>query len=323
MSTAPQTPAPTAARPAPRRPWGLMLRPYAQLVRLPNVFTAFADVVLGWFALLATGTPARSWPAFVLLLAASGCFYMFGMVWNDYADVEQDRRERPFRPIPSGRVSMRQAATLGVWLAVLGWGFAATAAGASDVRPTSLPYVAGLLFFAILLYDGWLKRTWAGPLGMGACRFLNVFMATGIGDSLPSGARAYLALVVGTYIVGVTWFARTEARLSKRNALAGALAVMAAGLFLGLAVPAVTPTGRCSVAFPYVLVALGFFVGVPAGHALGRPTPAYVQKAVKRALVGLVVLDAALAAGLIGDLGWVILILLVPVLYLGRWIYST
>jgi hypothetical protein len=36
-----------------------------------------------------------------------------------------------------------------------------------------------------------------------------------------------------------------------------------------------------------------------------------------------VILDAALATALYGTTGLVILVLLLPVLYLGRWIYST
>jgi len=70
-------------------------------------------------------------------------------------------------------------------------------------------------------------------------------------------------------------------------------------------------------------VGLGFLIGIPAAQAIAGPTPARVQFAVKRALVGLVVLDAVLATALCGTVGLVILVLLLPVLYLGRWIYST
>jgi hypothetical protein len=57
--------------------------------------------------------------------------------------------------------------------------------------------------------------------------------------------------------------------------------------------------------------------------AISRPTPNHVQQAVKRTIMGLVVLDAALATALAGIAGLTILILLLPALYLGRWIYST
>src|SRR5262245_40983866 len=85
-------------------------RAYAQLVRLPNVFTALAAICL-WA--LAAGTLSERWLSFGLLLLASACLYCGGMVWNDYFDVEQDRKERPFRPLPSGRITPGEAARFG------------------------------------------------------------------------------------------------------------------------------------------------------------------------------------------------------------------
>lgn len=299
------------------------LRAYAQLVRLPNVFTAMADICLG--ALVAGALP-RHWLPFGLLLLTSACLYSGGMVWNDFFDVEQDRRERPFRPIPSGRVSRRAAALLGAGLMVCGMLLALLAGWAeaegAGIRPAPV-VLAGLLAGAILLYDAWLKRTPAGPVGMGACRFLNVLLGLTLTDRLSGPGRFHLALVVGLYIVGVTWFARTEARLSSQRALAGAAIVMLASLLLALPLPAQVEPGWGPGLFPYLLVGLGFLVGLPVCRAIAQPTPPRVQAAVKRALIGLVVLDATLAAGLAGAFGLVILVLLVPVLYLGRWIYST
>jgi hypothetical protein len=301
-------------------PW----RAYAQLLRLPNVFTALADICLGWLGALATGTPATRWPSFVLLLGSSAALYSAGMVWNDFFDVEQDKRERPFRPLPSGRIARRNAAFLGTALLIAGLGFSALAGWLSAGAGSIILLVAGLLAGMILLYDAWLKRTWIGPVAMGTCRFLNVLLGLTLaeGTRFAWAARIYVALVVGLYIVGVTWFARTEAQTSKKNALAAATIIMAAALVLALATP-VWASGSSSVLFPYLLVGLGFLIGIPISHALAEPKPAHVQAAVKRALIGLVVLDAVLATALSGAVGLVILVLLLPVLYLGRWIYST
>jgi 4-hydroxybenzoate polyprenyltransferase len=75
--------------------------------------------------------------------------------------------------------------------------------------------------------------------------------------------------------------------------------------------------------FPYLLVGFGFLVGIPVGRAIGRPEPTPVQIAVKRAVLGLVVLDAVLATAATGTIGLLLLLLLVPALFLGRWLYST
>jgi 4-hydroxybenzoate polyprenyltransferase len=296
------------------------LRAYAQLVRLPNLPSAFADVCLG--ALAAGALPGRTGAA-LLLLAASGCLYSAGMAWNDFFDVEQDRRERPSRPIPSGRISRRAAGWCGAALLAAGVLLALAAGWTVGSRlPGGL---AVTLVGAVLLYDGWLKRTWAGPVGMGACRSLNVLMGVSAAGGLGWPWGPHLALVVGLYIAGVTWFARTEARASSRAALRGAAAVMLAALLLTLPAAAARPPGTVSPLFVYLLVALGFAVGLPAARALAAPTPARVQAAVKRALLGLILLDAVLATAFAREAGLLLLLLLLPALYLNRrrWLYAT
>ncbi|HEY1860428.1 MAG TPA: UbiA family prenyltransferase [Gemmataceae bacterium] len=299
------------------------VRPYIQLARLPNVFTAFADICL---AALAIGVALERWPTFVLLLLASGCLYCGGMVWNDFFDIEQDRRERPFRPLPSGRVKRSKAGWLGAGLLSLGWLFALGAGSGPEGEWHWTPViVASLLVAMILLYDGWLKRTWAGPLAMGSCRFLNVLLGLCVAGPLTWTWEPHLAAVVGLYIVGVTWLARKEAGASSPLSLTGAAVTMLASLLLGLMLPARLPPGAGSPLFPYLLVVLGFLVGLPISYAILRPTPARVQAAVRRALMGLVVLDAVLATGLVGAMGLLILLLLLPVIYLNRraWLYVT
>ena len=41
-----------------------------------------------------------------LLAAASALLYSAGMVLNDVFDVELDRQEQPYRPLPSGRIPL-------------------------------------------------------------------------------------------------------------------------------------------------------------------------------------------------------------------------
>lgn len=303
------------------------LRPYAQLVRLPNLPTAWADIFLA--ALVTGALPARL-PALLVLLLASTCLYWSGMVFNDWFDVEQDKKERPFRPIPSGQVSVRTAFVLGAGLMVGGIFFAFLAGWVlfqQDQAPGWMrPGILSLLLAsAILAYDGWLKRTGVGPVAMGLCRFLNVLLGVSIsgGSAWPLGT--HLALVVGLYIVGLTWLARTEARQSRQGSLLGAGVVLLGSLVLALPLAAYDPPERSSFLFPYLLVALGFAVGIPVIAAINSPTPATVQEAVKRALMSLIVLDAVLASSRAGTWGLVLLVLLVPSIYLNRrrWLYAT
>jgi 4-hydroxybenzoate polyprenyltransferase len=301
------------------------LQSYAQLVRLPNLPSALADICLG---ALAAGALPEHWLSFLVLLPASGCLYSAGMVWNDYFDRDQDLRERPTRPIPSGRVTLAEARRLG-WLLTAAGLFFAVLAGTTAV------VLAGLLVVAIFLYDGVLKHTPLGPPAMGLCRFLNVLLGVSASGSLAWPRGAHVALVVGLYVGGVTWFARSEARVSKKPELLAAACVMLTALLLAVALPAPLPgplgvgdsrrAADSSPLFPYLLAALGFALAPPVIRAVQRPQPEQVQAAVKRSLLCLIVLDAVLATALAGSVGLLILLLLLPGLYLNRrkWLYAT
>jgi 4-hydroxybenzoate polyprenyltransferase len=137
--------------------------------------------------------------------------------------------------------------------------------------------------------------------------------------------RVHLAGVVGVYIVGVTWFARTEATLSRRWHLLGAAGVMAGSLILALTLKARVASlpGFAMFLFPYLLVGFGFLIGLPIARAIRQPGPKEVQRAVKRCVLGLVALDAVLATAFVGLPGLAILLLLPPALAIGKWVYST
>jgi 4-hydroxybenzoate polyprenyltransferase len=302
---------------------------YAQLVRLPNLPTALADILLG---LMATGSltqPGR-WPAYVLLLLASACLYCGGMVWNDYFDREEDKLDRPERPIPSGRVTPREATLFGGGLIAAGvvFAFLAGLVLADWLTPT---YLALLLTGCIFLYDAWLKHTWMGPLIMGACRATNVLLGVApAGTAILLSRGVYLAAIVHWYIVGVTLLATGEAKVSSRFDLLGGAAAILLSLVLALplpvlALPDVPPADASSPLFPYLLVAFGFFIGFPVVAAIRTPSPARVQSAVKRCLMGLILLDAVLATALGGTAGLLLLLLLAPSIYLNRrrWLYAT
>lgn len=295
---------------------------YAQLMRLPNVFTAFADICLG---ACVGGYLAERPVVFVLLLLGSGCLYCGGMVLNDWFDRHDDLISQPFRPIPSGRISPAIAGYLGEGLLLLGILFAGGASKHTN-SPDRTSAICVILGLACLIsaYNWFAKRTVVGPVVMGSCRFLNVMMGLiGTGQELTSVVNLHVAAVVGVYIVGVTWFARTEETNSKRRNLIGAALIMLAAIGLAITVPVHLPSGTTPVYFPYLVVAFAIYVGSAVVAAIQKPDPKTVQAAVKRSILGLVLLDATLATAFVGAWGLLIGLLLLPARFLGRWVYST
>jgi 4-hydroxybenzoate polyprenyltransferase len=306
------------------------LRSYLELMRLPNVFTAMADVTMGFLFVQSTDWQWNAWWdswTLALLLAASSLLYIAGVVLNDVFDLEIDRRQRPERPLPSGRIAIETASRFGWKLLVLGV-LAGSAAGffTGHMRPG---IVAVLLATCILLYDAWLKRTPFGPLAMGACRTLNVLLGMNAVDA-PLGAAGWLvAGGIGVYVAGVTWFARREAEESSRVQLALSTVVMALGVALLACYPRWSDRVIPQVQFDpqrwYLLTGvLGLLIVWRCFWATIEPIPARVRMAVAQCVLSIIMLDAV-ACYAVRGVYWaaIILVLLAPAMFLGRWIETT
>jgi len=293
---------------------------YAQLVRLPNVFSACADVLL---ASCAGGLISSRLDLVASFLAASGCFYTAGMAWNDFFDRADDAKTRPQRPIPSKRITPLVAFLLAAVLALVGLLLIASAVRFDFQRSTF--WLAVALVVLVLSYDAVLKHTWLGPVAMGGCRFLNVILPLSIVE-LPSESALVLYVlpgIVGVYIVGVTWFARTEEFTSDRRGLIVAAIVMLCAVAGAVVLPAWNGLATTVSGYPYLLAGFVLFIGQRVIPAIRSPTPPNVQAAIKRCIFGLIVLDATLAVVFVGYPGLLIAFLLVPAILLGRWVYST
>lgn len=181
------------------------------------VSNATAGFCLGGGDFLAS--PFR-WAAAVL---ATACFYEAGMVLNDLCDRDADRRERPGRPIPSGRVTPREAGWIAAVLAAAGL-FAAAA-----VFPRGLA-AAGALLVLVPAYDLLHKRVPFAPAIMGGCRGAVYLLAAAAGGD-PRASEAWIAAAgLALHVSAATSVARDEvlASVTRRQkgwacATAGAL----------------------------------------------------------------------------------------------------
>lgn len=260
------------------------IRGFLELVRIPGVFTAQADILAGW---LLVGISARNVNNLLFLLLASACFYGAGMALNDAFDAEIDARQRPKRPIPSGRVSLRFAFGCGFGLLVLGLVLSRLAGLESFV-------VAVMLAMAIITYDGGIKHLdWFGPINMGACRYLNLLLGLSLGGITISSLA--IPLLTAVHIFGVTRLSRLE---TEGNDMAGivvsGLSILGVVLLYGLLrIYGVLPAG---VGFGLCMIwAAG--LGVLLIRLIAIPSPGRTQQTIKYFLMGLVILDGVIVAG--------------------------
>jgi 4-hydroxybenzoate polyprenyltransferase len=158
------------------------MKDFIDLTRPPALLTPVGDVILGYCLYLSlTAEPYGQAPhvdirslfpaSLVMGILTSVLLYAAGMVFNDVADVERDKILDPIRPIPSGAVTRRSAARMGIILMGL-------AMFASVTAPTGYALFAAIaLATCILAYDFYLKAfIHPGALAMGLCRGLNVLL---------------------------------------------------------------------------------------------------------------------------------------------------
>ena len=292
-------------------------RSYLRLLRIPNVFTAFANVVAG--VCLARGGRFERHDVGIVL--ASGCLYCAGMVWNDYYDRDIDAEERPERPIPSGEVTPFAAAALGGGLFGLGLALASMHGALSLL-------CAVLLCATILLYDASLKASAFGPWAMGSCRSLNVWLGMSVAhDGL--GWLAPLPLVLGLFTMLITQLSRFEvggtavARLQVTlNAFTG-LALLGGLSLVGCALL------RSSGPLGWLLATALFGYLLWLGRALFGPlresaTPPLLGRAIGGGILLMPAIDAAFVAASGAPLAAAaVLAFIAPAWLLKRWYYLT
>jgi len=289
---------------------------YLQLCRFAAVFTAMADICLGY---LLTHADFDSPREFGMLLGASSCLYLAGMVFNDVFDRKTDALERPKRPIPSGRAPVGAAVAFGSCLIVAGLSLSFAVGGKSAT-------IAGLLTASIFLYDGALKSTVFGPIVMGACRFFNVMLGASTATAVWALPQFHVAAGLGVYIAGVTWFARHEAQTSSKAQLAAAMGTINLGfaVLLGFILNwPETPDRRMRAALALGLIAL--VINRRLFAALFDPVPAKVQGAIRTMLLWLIMLDAILVF-FVQENRWywmAVALLMLPATFLARFLAVT
>lgn len=220
------------------------LRGWIELLRLPNLPTVASNALLGaWLGAAAvrpaTGIPGSRWLGAasedlarttvddVLLLArvAAGIcgLYLVGLILNDVLDLETDRRERPARPLPSGRVRVLHAVAAAAALGLGSLWLLGALGGSTQVALLSL-----LLCGAILLYDLLHARLRWTVVLPGACRGLAIILAAcaaseGVRPAEEPVAASFAppwldpvvlaaAAVVAVFVVAVSIVARGEVR---------------------------------------------------------------------------------------------------------------
>jgi 4-hydroxybenzoate polyprenyltransferase len=284
---------------------------YLQVIRLPNLFTAVSNILAAH--LIGNGGVIH-WSGLLLLSFASTCLYSAGMVLNDCFDLEEDRRERPERPLASEQIPIAHA-----WM--LGWGLIGCGVLFTALAGVRSLIIGLFLGGAIVLYNGWAKHNWAGGLIMGTCRYLNWLLGFVV-THVSLSAAIYLAIPIFFYTAALTTLSKIETNGDDRRP------ILLCALGMSLSVTTIVLLNYYSL-LPHAWV-LGLSA---AGAALVfrrlwalyiNPSAATVQQAVMILVLGIIPFDALMVLN--GGPWWgaiAVALLITPSKMLARRLYVT
>lgn len=177
---------------------------WLELLRPPNLLTVPGDPIAGY--LLAAPEQPIEISALLGAVAAALFFYASGLISNDWCDREEDRRARPGRPIPAGRVSAEEA--LVVWIILM----AAALCVCWLMGPWTWQAGAALAATILLYNIGFKRIRFLGAFTMGLCRGFSLLL----GAAAARGPHAYVPPVMLAfdlmvlYVGSITHLAREE-----------------------------------------------------------------------------------------------------------------
>jgi len=195
--------------------------------------------------------------SFRLLVAAltAVCVTAFGNIVNDYFDLETDRINKPFRPLPSGMVKPGEALLTAIILGAIGL-----------ILALSINLSAVLLAFAVmvilLFYSPALKGLFfLGNIAIAAAASM-AFILGGIAVGEPFGSMLLVVFSflyhLGREIVKDIQDVRADTQTDKRTGAtidnSGTARIMAVGVFMILIISTIMPFATGSYGAGYLII---------------------------------------------------------------------
>ncbi|NWA02739.1 UbiA family prenyltransferase [Pseudomonas gingeri] len=291
----------------------LSLRTWMTLGRVSNLPTVWTNTLAA--VLLASSAGALASPSslvWILLLVTLSLLYLAGMLLNDLLDADWDRRHRNPRPIPLGLVNRRQvglATALLLLLATVAVGGLSRLIDEPVWLLGSVVLLAGFILAYNLLHKKYAHSVWL----MGACRSA-LYITAAASLAAPPQPIWLCAVLLGTYISGLTYLARQE----HRNQLLSRIPLLL--MLSPLALAAYTD----NLEFWLVLLFWLGWLGWNYRRHLANPAQRQVRAFIGAGLAALPLFDAlvlAVANQPLASLACVLVFFLLP--YFQRWIRPT
>ncbi len=290
---------------------------YFKLVRIPNIFTTFSNILLGY--IFFTNIDHFEFYVIFELISVSAFLYIGGMIQNDYFDIKIDEKERPSRPLPSDRISKKNALIL-IYISfsysiiisfIIGW---------------YTLIITITMVTLISLYNKFLKNTIWGCINMGIIRSLNVLLGASQSIFFIAGGMFDTRFIIPLlseflYVSSITILSWNETKnfvFDLQNSLPFIIIYV---LIFTIGILIIVGTFNYSTLIPLII----FSCFIVYSHISLLTKIATTQKSVSLLITMIVILDIIFMTDIIGVYYSLILafVLIIPVIILSRRIYMT
>ena len=295
------------------------LRDYLLLIRLPNLFTLPSNILVGFAIASSLTLTFTSFVQVLLLVTISIFLYCVGLVLNDLFDYNIDKKERPNRPIASGKISRKVAIVLVTIFTVI-------ALSLSLLVSVPTFGISMVLISLIFGYDKYLKNTQAGPFTIAAARVMNVTLGTSASlnniDSFPQFVILVFVLTITfVYVTLIGFISKYEVQGFSENIKLYLIPVIIAGIISSIMLFAFIGFFKYE---SLIILGLFLFIMVKAIYRIQKKDSIGIQQCIQKMIMSIIVLDSTYLSGLRGlEVGLAVLLLIAPLLILSRKMYMT
>ncbi len=290
---------------------------YFILVRIPNVLTTISNILLGY--IFFTSMDYLNYFDMFILISISASLYIGGMVSNDYFDIKIDKKERPLRPLPSNKISKKNA----LIIIVISFLYSLTI---SVILGWHTFIITLIMVTLIFLYNRFLKNTIFGPINMGVIRSLNVVLGGSQSIFLIEGSifdiRFFIPLLSEfLYVSAITILSKNEIKdyfLSLWNIFPFVIIyflIFSIGIFIILG------TFNYDSFIPLII----FSCIIIYSHIMLFKKNISILKSVSQLITVIVILDSIFITDILGVYHSIILVLILitPIFFLSKKVYMS
>ncbi|MGI9010478.1 MAG: UbiA family prenyltransferase [Nitrososphaeraceae archaeon] len=290
---------------------------YFRLVRIPNVFTTISNILLGYIFF----TSIDSFDYFVIfkLISISAFLYIGGMILNDYFDIKIDKKERPWRPLPSNKISKKNA----LILAFIAFSYSLII---SFIMGWYTFIITVIMVTLIFSYNRFLKKTIWGSINMGIIRSLNVLLGASQSLFLINGGMFETGFIIPLlseflYVCAITILSRNETKDFLFTLWNNIPFIIIYVLIFSLCIFIILGTFNYQSLIPLII----FSCFIIYSHIGLFNKIVTTQKSVSQLITMIVILDIIFITDTLGVYYSLILalVLIIPVIFLSRRLYMT